>query len=341
MVYDIITIGSATIDVFLKTDNELIKIKTNKCEEELIAYPCGKKVLIEQLDFMTGGGATNTGVCFSRLGLKTACLGVIGKDDNGRHIINELKKEKIDFLGYKEKKGMTAYSVILDSIEHHRTILTYKALSNQLKFSKLNNQIKKGKLKAKWFYFCTMLGESFKTLEKLAEYGEKNKIKIAFNPTNYLAKEGPKKLKKILDKTTALVLNMEEAKLLLGYTCEDKSIKIEKLVRGLNNLGPNIILITDGKNGSYCFIDEKKNHLYHIKPRGVKIMETTGAGDAFTASFIAGLIKGKPIEFCLFLAQANAESVIQSYGAKNILLKWPKVLKEMKKYKHKVTRKKL
>lgn len=70
-------------------------------------------------------------------------------------------------------------------------------------------------------------------------------------------------------------------------------------------------------------------------------METTGAGDAFTASFIAGLIKGKPIEFCLFLAQANAESVIQSYGAKNILLKWPQALKEMKKFKHKVTRMKI
>ncbi|MBT4823966.1 carbohydrate kinase family protein [Candidatus Woesearchaeota archaeon] len=339
--YDVITVGSATVDVFVKTDNELIRIKTKTCQEDLIAYPCGKKVLIEQLDFMTGGGATNTGVCFSRLGLKTACLGMVGKDDNGKHIIEELKKEKVSFIGHEEEKGMTAYSVILDSIEHHRTILTYKALSNQLKFSKLNKQIKKGKLKAKWFYFCTMLGESFKTLEKLAEYAEKNKIKIAFNPTNYLAKEGPKKLKKILDKTTALVLNLEEAKLLLGYKCENKNIKIERLVKELNTLGPNIVLITDGKNGSYCFVDEKKNYLYHIEPRKVKIMETTGAGDAFTSSFIAGLAKNKPIEFCLFLAATNAESVIQSYGAKNILLTWKQALKEMKKYKHKVIMKKI
>ena len=91
--YDVITVGSATVDVFVKTDNELIRIKTKTCQEDLIAYPCGKKVLIEQLDFMTGGGATNTGVCFSRLGLKTACLGMVGKDDNGKHIIEELKKE--------------------------------------------------------------------------------------------------------------------------------------------------------------------------------------------------------------------------------------------------------
>ncbi|MFH1439387.1 MAG: carbohydrate kinase family protein [Candidatus Woesearchaeota archaeon] len=343
MAYDIITVGSATIDVFVKTDSELIKIRSRTSEEDLIAYPCGKKVLIEQLDFMSGGGATNTGVCFSRLGLKTGAMFTVGKDDNGSQILKEMKKEKIDFLGTVEQdasKGMTAYSVVLDSIERDRTILTYKALSNKLNFSKVMKKHMK-KLKTKWFYFCTMLGDSFNTLEKLAEYAEKNKIKIAFNPTNYLAKEGPKKLKKILDRTTALVLNKEEAKLILGYKPEDKSIKIETLFRELNRLGPRIIVITDGGNGAYCYEDGKKNHMYYIKPREVKVMETTGAGDAFTASFIAGLIKGKPIEFCLFLAQTNAESVIQNYGAKNILLSWNNALKQMKKFKHDVTRKKI
>lgn len=370
--YDIITVGSATVDVFVKTESELIKIKTKDGEEDLIAYPTGRKVLIEKLDFMTGGGATNTAVCFSRLGLKTACLSTIGKDDNGKKILNELKKEKIDFIGTIESKGMTSYSIVLDSIEHDRTILTYKALSNNLKFKKLEANIKRGRLKTKWFYFCTMMGESFKTLEKLAEYAKQNKkqnkkenkkeskkeskkevkkenkldkpqneIKIAFNPTNYLAKEGPKKLKKILDATDALVLNKEEAKLLLGYKPEDMTITIERLMKELNKLGPNIIVITDGANGAYCYEDANKRYMYHIQPRGVKLMETTGAGDAFTSSFIAGLIKGKPIEFCLFLAQTNTESVIQHYGAKNILLTWNNVLKEMKKYKHKVERKKI
>ncbi|MBI4454074.1 carbohydrate kinase family protein [Candidatus Woesearchaeota archaeon] len=356
--YDIITVGSATVDVFVKTESELIKIKTKEGEEDLIAYPTGRKILIDKLDFMTGGGATNTAVCFSRLGLKTACLSSIGNDDNGKKILDELKKEKIDFIGTIESGesgkpkgradgktagigGMTSYSIVLDSMEHDRTILTYKALSNNLKFKKLETNIKKGKLKTKWFYFCTMLGESFKTLEKLAEYAKKNNIKVAFNPTNYLAKEGPKKLKKILDATEALVLNKEEAKLLLGYKPEDMTLTIERLMKELNRLGPNIIVITDGANGAYCYEDANKRFMYHIQPRGVKLMETTGAGDAFTSSFIAGLIKGKPIEFCLFLAQTNTESVIQHYGAKNILLTWDKVLKEMKKYKHKVVRMKV
>jgi ribokinase len=335
--YDVITVGSATIDVFVKTDNELIKIKTSKGEEDLIAYPSGRKILINQLDFMTGGGATNTAVCFARLGLKTGCLGALGKDDNAKTILKELKREKIDFIGTVEKEDMTAYSIVLDSIEHDRSILTYKAISNKLKFEKLN----KNNIKARWYYFCTMMGESFKTLEKLAEFAEKNGSKIAFNPTNYLAKEGPTKLKKILDRTTALVLNLEEAKLLLGLNPDDKTIKIENIVKDLCALGPKIIVVTDGKNGAYCFEDGSKRYLYYIQPRNIKVLETTGAGDAFTSTFVAGLIKGKPIEFCLFMAQTNVESVIQHYGAKNILLKWPQVMKEMRKYKHKITRKKI
>jgi ribokinase len=73
--YDVITVGSATVDVFVKTEAELIEITKKGSEEELIAYPTGSKILIQQLDFKIGGGGTNTAVAFARLGLKTAYLG--------------------------------------------------------------------------------------------------------------------------------------------------------------------------------------------------------------------------------------------------------------------------
>ena len=67
--YDIITVGSSTIDVFAQTKfSELIKIMEKKKETDLIAYPIGSKILIKKLEFTTGGGATNTAVAFARLG---------------------------------------------------------------------------------------------------------------------------------------------------------------------------------------------------------------------------------------------------------------------------------
>lgn len=321
MPYDVITIGSATVDAFVKTTGEdLIDIKTPTSEEVFTCYPLGSKILIKDLQFMTGGGGTNTGVSFARLGLRTAYLGNLGDDPNGKKIIDELKAERIDFIGTKTRHK-TNYSVILDSIGHDRTILAYREASEFLDFSRLN----KGKLKAKWYYFSSMTGKSFDAGIKLMDFAQKNGIKVAFNPSTYQVKDGKAKLKPLLQRTDVLVYNREEAAILTGLKENDR---IEKLLESSRALGPKIVVITDGPKGAYCSdgID-----LYSIIPRKVKVVETTGAGDAFASSFVAGLAKGNDMGFAMELGLTNSESVIQHYGAKNILLKWNQAIKEMRK----------
>ena len=315
--YDTITVGSATFDVFVNTKSELIKIKTSSSEDDLIAYPSGSKILIKELRFTTGGGGTNTAVSLARLGHKTAYLGSLGNDENGKKILDLLKKEKIDFIGVLSKE-ITGYSIILDSIEHDRTILTYKGANDKLRFSDINLK----KLKTKWFYFSSMISESFKTLEKLAEFAEKNNIKIAFNPSTYLAKKGKNYLKKILTRTTILVLNNEEASLLVGKN----NIKI--MLKKLCELGPRIAVITNGKKEINAY--DGKN-IYTVIPNKIKVVESTGAGDAFASSFLSGMIKKSNIEFALKLGLVNSESVIQHGGAKNKLLKYKEALENIKK----------
>ena len=184
--YDIITVGSNTVDVFARTKfSELIKIIKPKGEEDLLAYPSGSKILIEELNFTTGGGGTNAAFALSRLGHKTAYLGKLGKDENADFIINDLKKEKIGLI-VSRGEGCSGYSLILDSLEHDRTILTFKGLNDKLRFSEITLK----KLKTKWFYFSSMMNESFKTLEKLSVYAKKNNIKVVFNPSSYLSEKG-------------------------------------------------------------------------------------------------------------------------------------------------------
>jgi len=320
--YDVITIGSATVDAFVKTSmEEFIDIKTPTSEQELTCYPLGSKILIKDLQFMTGGGGTNTAVSFARLGLRTAYAGNIGNDENAHKVISELKKEHIDFIGTIDSKAKTNFSVVLNSIGHDRSILVYRDSSENLDFRKLN----KPKMKAKWFYFSSMTGKSFEAGLKLMDYAAKNHIKIAYNPSEYQVRDGAKKLKPLLEKTDVLVFNKEEAALLTGM---DNGSKIIDLLAAVRKLGPKIVVITDGPKGAYC---SDGMHLYTIIPRKLKVVETTGAGDAFASTFVAALAKGQDIEFAMRLALANAESVIQYYGAKNILLKWNDALKDMKK----------
>ncbi|MBW2984157.1 carbohydrate kinase family protein [Candidatus Woesearchaeota archaeon] len=317
--YDVITVGSATVDVFAKTKvSELIKITDSRGETELLAYPTGSKILIGELEFTTGGGATNTAVALARLGHKVACISKMGARGNAEKILRALKREKIDTsLAVCSKKGRTGYSIILDSLKHDRTILAFKGSNNELKFSEIN----KRKLKTKWFYFSTMMEESFKTLEKLSEFAEKNKIKIAFNTSEYLAKKGPKFLKNILSRTTLFVLNKEEAGLIVGKGNE------RELLKKLHNLGPKIVVITDGKHGVHA---SNGKGIYFLQPHKVKVVETTGAGDAFASSFLSGLIKKNDIKFALKLASANAESVISHHGAKNKLLTYKEALADVR-----------
>jgi len=316
--FDIITVGSATIDVFAHTDSNLITIKSPNSDKEFIAYPAGTKMLIKKLDFLVGGGGTNTATTFARLNFKTAYLGKIGKDENGLKIFKFLKKENITFIG--ALGDISGYSIILDSIDEDRTILTYKGCNNNLSYK----EIKKSNLKTKWFYFSSMIEESFETLKKLAIYAHENNIKIAFNPSSYQTEKGTEHLQDILKYTHILILNKEEAQNLVGK--ED----ISELARQLSLFGPEIVVITDGKNGAYCY-DEK--HLYFIKPTSKTVIETTGAGDAFASGFVAGQMFNKDTEFCMKLGMHNAESVVQHFGAKNIILTKNKALELIKKDK--------
>jgi len=299
---DVITFGSAVRDVFVDTD---LAERGN-----FISYPVGSKVLIKNLRFDIGGGGTNTAVAFSRLGLKTGFIGKLGDDKNGRDILEMIKKEKISFLGKIDKKASTGYSVILDSKEKSRTILTYKGANNDLTLRYLDLK----RIKTRWLYYSSLLGESLKTQRRLADILVKKGVKLAFNPSSYLIKR--ENLSSLLKLCEVVILNKEEAvDLVKKYNKNQKDLLI-----GLSKLGPKIVVITDKNKLISCY-DSYKNKKYFLKPNKIKVVERTGAGDAFASGFTAGLVAGKTIPESLKLGLKEGESVIRYFGAKNKLLK--------------------
>lgn len=295
MKFDVVTFGSAVIDVFVYTDISERKGFMN--------YPIGEKILIKKLKFDVGGGGTNTAVAFSRLGFKTGCICELGDDENGRRALKLLKKEKVKFLGEKVKGELTGYSVVLDSKGGDRTILTYKGANDEVDLKDI------GKFKTKWLYFSSLLGKSFETQKKLAEMLKKKGTKLAFNPSSYLIKE--KNLSSLLKLTDILILNKQEAEML----ARDKK---KNLLEELHSLTRGIIVITDKNKLISCYDGNKK---YFLKPHDIKVVERTGAGDAFASGFVAGRIVGKSIDECLKLGLKESESVIKAFGSKNNLIR--------------------
>lgn len=324
MSYEFVSIGSATVDLFADTDSELIKIQTRTTMEELIAFPLGSKLLINELNITTGGGGTNSAAALARLGLKTAFLGKLGKDTNGEFVQQALSDEGVDFIGRCE--GQTGVSMILDSIADDRSILAFKGANNNLTTEDILP------FETKWIYLSSMLDQSFDTVVKLLQ---NQRCKVAFNPSNYQAEMGYDVLSGLIDHVDLLVMNKEEALKFFGFQYGEQ-LETEKLLKKMVKLPPSLFVITEGSCGVTVY---DRHHCYHGETMGgLDIVETTGAGDAFASTFAAAQYFGLCQEEAIHMAMTNAESVIQHKGAKQKLLDRKSLEQIMKRYDRKISK---
>lgn len=312
--YDVLCIGSATVDSFLNVETSFAKIKL------------GDKVIVSAIEKHSGGGATNSAVALAKFGLKVKVLTKLGNDHDGEFIAQELKSHKIDNICQHHSNKHTDTAVILDYIkEKDRVIYVHKGASENL----TGHDFKLSQLNTKWIYLATLMKTSFKTGEIISKYASKHKIPLLFNPSLYLAQKGKAELKPILSATKMLVLNLEEARALL----KDKTSSVEKLLQELHQLGPETVVITNGPKRLYAY---HKNYIHSLFPPKVKVVHTAGAGDAFTAALLGAMIKKYSFEEGLRIGQANASSVIQAVGVKHKLLSEKEAIKMAEKHRLKV-----
>ncbi len=300
MAFDVVCVGNATIDVFIQLKGEV-----QGCN---LLLPVGAKKEIDSIFYSTGGGATNTAVGFKRLGLNTAVLAAVGKDFEGKIVLNELRKEKINTKLIARLPGFnTSYSAILTGFGADRIILTYGGATTHLGEER---QVRWGMLsQAKWLHITSFHSKPH-LLEKVLAFSEQKQVPVSFNPGMSEIKLGLQKLLPLLQRVDVLLLNRAEAAFLTRET------KIEKILRKLQAIVP-LVVVTEGRQGAHA----TNGAYYYFKPTyKVKIADTTGAGDAFHCGFVAAIIKGLPVEKAMSWGNANAQSVIMYLGAKNKLL---------------------
>lgn len=302
----IVSVGAAVQDVFLSHSDEFEPVSDKTTHEQFMQLDLGAKADVNNITFSTGGGATNAAVTFARQGLHAVFMGTVGHDPAGLAVIDDLDKEGIDtsHVSYNEKLS-TGYSVLLLAPSGERTILTYRGASThyQSKNFDLTNVV------GNWLYVSSMAG-SFEVLDKLFKHARKRGMKIMFNPgKGELAH--PNKLRALLEDVEILSVNKEEMQTLVeGSTSE------ELVVHG-NNYVP-VVIVSDGPNG-VCASDGKsivKAGMY----QDVKVIDRTGAGDAFGSGFLSQWAQGKSLADSIVFASANSTSVVQHIGAKTGIL---------------------
>ncbi|MBU1179543.1 carbohydrate kinase family protein [Patescibacteria group bacterium] len=312
--FDIVSIGDATLDTFLKLEDAVI-IPSGEEHNPMLCLAYADKIPIEHFEQKIAGNAANNAVGSVRLGMKAAFYSIVGDDDSGKEIVQAIKKEKVSTKYLKvDKKAVTNYTVVLN-YNGERTQLIYR-VDRQYDLPKLD--------KAKWVYY-TAVGKNHVTLERdIVEYVKKTGAQLAFNPGAYQLKRGAKALSAVLKVTKVLFVNKEEAYKLVG-----RFENMKDLVEELRTLGPRITVVTDGSKGA-CSCDEKRCYKMGVFP--VKVTEMTGAGDAFATGFVAALHYGKGVDEALRWGTANSTSVITSIGPQEGLLSKAGIEKLLKKY---------
>lgn len=309
---DVITIGSATRDVFLRSKHIRIMKDPSFSTGEAECFALGSKIEVDDILFETGGGATNTAVGFARQGLKTAFVGRIGyQDARGRELLSVMAEEGVDAsLVVRDRHRATGYSVILLTPRGERTVLVYRGASADFTVRELPLR----KMRSRWYYI-TSLGGNLEVVKAVMRQAKRSRAKVAWNPGSGELAKGYLELLPLLKQADVLFLNREEASGLLKVDYAHDRMVFEKLCVAL----PGLVVITEGTDGAVvCDAGNK----YVSRTHPIKVVDTTGAGDAFGCGFIGAYIRTKgDISRSLQFATANAESKLLHIGAKQGLLR--------------------
>ncbi|RLC39212.1 hypothetical protein DRH27_00310 [Candidatus Falkowbacteria bacterium] len=331
MKYEFITLGGATEDItFYTKEGEIIHNKKDILKQRLIAFEYGAKLRIDRSYSTYGGGAANAAVCLSKLGLRVAAMVAIGKDSRGESIIGNFKNQGININLVQVKPDTeSGFSLLLVGQSNEHVVFSNRAANKKLS---VGPKELKDLNKAKWIYMTSLSGKWRDLLKNVF----KTSAKIAWNPGHIQLHAGFKIIGKYLKKTTVLSVNKDEAieLVITNPIYRNKNNRFlnnnKNLLSVLRGYGPRIVVITNGRFGADAYDGKKYYHQNIIKER--KRLDTTGVGDAFGSTFIAGLelFKGD-IQKSLKLSSKNTASVISKQGAQNGLLTRKGVMQVFKK----------
>lgn len=337
---DVITIGSATMDVFVESDDaNIVSVCTKNKKSSFMSYPYGAKIEITDFASNVGGGGVNTAMNFANLGLKTSAIFKIGNDIYSDGVLESFKDKNVDLSNIiQNPEETTGFSIILVSFQGDRTVLAHRGANAHIKKSDINfDAIKNAKL----LYIAPLNGESNKVLDDLVQFAKENGVFVCFNAGTSSIKRGYNYLKGILSTAQIVVMNKEEASLATQiqerpdtrdqkYSCEKIHPDVKEMFKKLKVSDYQVIVITDGGNGAYAY----DGNQYYICPLfDAPVVSTLGAGDAFASTFCAALKRtNRDIGKSLIYASVNSAGVVSKFGATQGLLTFEEIEKALSEH---------
>ena len=253
-----------------------------------------------KIEYSSGGVGRNICENLARLDVNTTLLSVLGKDDAGKNILDELNRINVDTSKILLADGITPhYLAILDEDKDMFVAISDMDLLKNIDKDYVDRN-KKIIENAEFTIMDTNLEE--KTLDYVLK-NLKGKFLIDGVSTKKVVK-----IKNLLDKIYFLKVNIYEAQALSGLETEN----IDRLGEDLIEKGLESLVITAGGKGAFYF---EKDFKMMRKPEAVKVVNSSGAGDAFMAGYAYGLYKDFEIDKRMKAAEAAARIALKSVNS--------------------------
>lgn len=302
MSHQVVTIGSALVDIFVQSDEFLLQPQAD--QGVLLCQQYGDKIEVDQFKVVSGGGGSNTAVGFARQGFSTTVMAEMGTDALAEHVKQELHAAGVttNFMT-QEKREETGISVILVAPDGGRTVLVHRGASSMLE----EQDVDWAEVEAANWCHLTNSGGQLELVQRVLSMPSRTQTQVSWNPgksdlkllaTNQLS------IQRVTP--TVLLLNDTEWQL-ITHLHQQLLDQIEYVV------------VTEGKRGGCVYHQGQEADRYQIE--AVPTIEETGAGDAFAVGFVSGLLRSKEIKTAVELGKRNAASVVQHVGAKEGLLR--------------------
>jgi ribokinase len=335
---DVVTIGSATMDVFVESDDaNIVSVCKKDKRSDFMSYPYGAKVEITDFASNVGGGGVNTAMNFDNLGFKTNAIVKIGDDIYSQGILEAFKETKVSTSSIIQDKNVsTGFSIILTSFQGDRTVLAHRGANACIKKSEIDYDAIKS---ARLLYIAPLNGDSNKVLDNIVKFAHENNVYVCFNAGTTCLKRGYNYIKGILENAEIVVMNKEEASMAtqIQVRPDTRTEKfsdcmihpdIIEMFKKLKVKDYQIIVITDGGRGAYAY--DGKTFFYCPCFDG-PVVSTLGAGDAFASTFCASLDRtDKNIGKSLMMASVNSAGVVSEFGATKGFLTFDEIEAKLK-----------
>ena len=313
MTQKLLCVGHTTLDTFIEIEHPDLHCDVNNknCE---VCFEFGKKLPVSKVHYGIGGGAANVAVGTSNLGLQTYIYSIIGKGHKGSDVEDSFKNHQVncDYL-LKDDNPTDQATIISYTVD--RTVFTYN--------HKRHYTLKDVKDTFQEIFISSIGDDVSEIYKELADLKEKiTELRIFYNPGSRELKNQSNLVSELLTSVDYFISNVEEACMALNSGLKRDQIDVEDLTELLIEKGVKNVVMTDGVNGSYVANESSFNH---VPAELTKVVEKTGAGDAYAAGFIASTLYGNDLVTSAKWGTLNSAAVIKEVGAQEGLLSLDKM----------------